>query len=101
MRKSEQMARRRYETSTPRFAIGAGAAAMTLITMTALVIVPARLEAVTDSVDAQEVSKLAATLASTGVAMDHAMDLVGTYEAPPLSECMRSNPDRREPLAQD
>jgi hypothetical protein len=64
----------RYETSTPRVALGIAAVAMTAITVAILVVIPARIEAIShepvSTLAMSQVTTLASTSAVTGATID-------------------------------
>jgi len=84
----------RYETSTPRVAIGITAVAMTAMTIGILVVTPARIEAIShEPVRALATSKVT-TLASTSAVAGATIDVVAVDE-PGLAtgSCMPFKPN--------
>lgn len=69
----------RYEMSTPRVALGITAVAMTAITMGVLVVMPARMEAISHEPSMLTASKVT-TLASTRAVTGATIDVVAVHE---------------------
>ena len=92
----EEIAMRRYETSTPRVAFGFAAAAMTAITIGVLVVIPARTQANGHGPGWLAASKVA-TPASTSAVTGTAIDVVSLH-VPALAPapCKPSKPSTPE-----
>jgi hypothetical protein len=84
----------RYETSTPRVALGIAAVAMTAITVGILVVMPARIEAISHEPVSTLATSQVTTLASTSAVTGATIDVVAVH-GPGLAtaSCIPFNPN--------